>query len=93
MTTCTKTINIKPGYSSKTKLPFPGEGHQTVHGTVSDLIFCIEELPHLAFKRNGDDLIFTHWTTLADSFECSSLEIRTLDGRNIKVAVDTLVKY
>ena len=63
-----------------------------MHGTVSDLIFCVEEIPHMAFQRNGDDLIFTHWVTLADSLECSSLDIKTLDGRNIKVAVDTLVK-
>ena len=92
MKLCTKTINIKPGYSAKTKLRFPGEGHQTVHGTVSDLIFCIEELPQLCYKRLGDDLIYTQWITLADSLECKSLDIKTLDGRTIKVPVDTLVK-
>lgn len=27
MAMCTKYLNIKPGYSSKTKLHFPGEGH------------------------------------------------------------------
>lgn len=81
MQLCTKSIHIKPGYNSKTALSFPKEGHQTVHGTVSDLIFCIEELPHLQFKRKGDDLIYTHRLSLADSFACPRVAVKTLDGR------------
>jgi DnaJ family protein B protein 1 len=92
MQLATKNIHIKAGYNGKTRLHFPGEGHQTVHGTVSDLIFCVKEVPHLVFKRQGDDLIYTHWLKLADAFACCSIDIKTLDGRTISVGVDSLVK-
>ena len=45
------------------------------------------------FKRKGDDLIYSQWVTLADSLQCSSIEVGTLDGRKISVSVDSLVKY
>jgi DnaJ-class molecular chaperone len=88
MQLCTKSIHIKPGYSCKTVLEFPKEGHQTVHGTVSDLILCIEEQPHLNFKRKGDDLIYTQSVSLADAFTCPNVVVKTLDGRTISVGVD-----
>jgi DnaJ-class molecular chaperone len=93
MQLCTKTISIKPGYGAKTVLSFPGEGHQTVHGTVSDLFFCIEELPHLSYTRKDDDLVFTKWITLAEALDCPSQKIKTLDGRTISVGVDSLIRY
>lgn len=91
MEMCTKTIHIKPGYSCKNVLHFPKEGHETVHGTVSDLIFCIEEVPHFNFVRKGDDLVYTQIVTLADAFACPNVSLKTLDGRTIEVAVDEIV--
>ena len=88
MQLCTKSIHINPGYNNKTVLQFPKEGHQTVHGNVTDLIFCIEELPHFNFRRKGDDLIYTQTVKLEDAFTCPNVVLKTLDDRTLSVGVD-----
>jgi DnaJ-class molecular chaperone len=88
-----KPVHIKPGYSSSTVLRVEGEGHQNVHGNSSDLLFKIEELPHPSYSRKGDNLIYTHMLTLAEVFECATLNVPTLDGRSLAVAIDSIPKY
>lgn len=86
-------MHIKPGYSPATLLLFPGKGHETVHRTVSDLYFQIQELPHPHYRRIGDDLIYTHFMSLIEALDCKSIEVPTLDGRHIKVGLDEIATY
>ena len=93
MVQTSKTINIKPGYHEDSVLIFPGEGHQTVHGVTSDLLFDVYELPHPCFTRKGDNLIYTHILSLSEALNCSSISVITLDKRNIQVSIDSIVRY
>ena len=88
-----KIANIKPGYSSTTAITFPGQGHQTVHGIVTDLLLDIEEQPHPLYSRKGDDLIYTHCIPLADALSCGSIQLMTLDFRSLSVSIDSIVRY
>jgi DnaJ family protein B protein 4 len=78
---------VKAGYSSKTVLRFAGEGHQTVHGAVSNLLFKIEELPHPNYFRQGDNLVYTHRLSLADAIGGTVVEVVTLDNRTLSLGV------
>jgi DnaJ family protein B protein 4 len=85
---CYKKLYIKPGYGTKDVLEFPGEGHQTVHGMVSNLYFRIEEIHDSVYTRRGTDLIYTHKLSLAEALSCSSIDVVTLDQRVISVSLD-----
>lgn len=87
------TVHIKPGYSSQTVLVLNGQGHETVHRTVSDLYFQIKEIPHSQFVRKGDDLIYTHNLSLADAIDAKSITVPTLDGRKLSVGLDQIATY
>lgn len=45
----------------------------------------IEEKPHATFKREGDDLVYTHNITLAQALTGFDVNLRTLDGRSLSV--------
>ena len=87
-----KKLHIKAGYGAKDVLEFPGEGHQTVHGLVSNLYFRIKEFDDKVYTRKGNDLIYTHKISLADALSCSSIEVTTLDYRVITVSLDSIVR-
>lgn len=48
-------------------------------------VFVVEEKPHPVFKREGDDLIYTHNITLAQALTGFDISLRTLDGRALSV--------
>ena len=62
-----RQIEVKKGYSNKTELRFPKEGNEKNGYATTDLVIKLVEVPHPEFKRNGDDLIYTHKITLNDA--------------------------
>lgn len=79
------TIDVKPGWKAGTKITFPKEGDERPGVEPADIVFVIEEKPHAVFKREGNDLIYTHNITLAQALTGFDVSLRTLDGRPLTV--------
>uniref|UniRef100_A0A0E0DLG0 J domain-containing protein n=1 Tax=Oryza meridionalis TaxID=40149 RepID=A0A0E0DLG0_9ORYZ len=85
------TIDIKPGWKKGTKVTFPKKGNEKPNIIPSDLVFIIEERSHARFKRDKDDLIYTHRISLVEALTGCTVQLTTLDGRNLTVPVKSVV--
>lgn len=80
-----KEIKINPGWKDGTKITFACEGDEAIGVIPADIIFTLQTRPHDNFTRDGDDLIHTVNVDLADAMSGFSTNIKTLDGRNLKI--------
>jgi DnaJ-class molecular chaperone len=71
----TKTIIINPGFSNKTPLVFPGQGHSEPGYQQSMLIFNLIEVNEKNFRREGDDLIYTEQISLMEALDAKSITV------------------
>jgi DnaJ homolog subfamily B member 4 len=78
-------VTVKPGWKAGTKIRFPNAGDELIPGQAQTIAFVIEEKPHSVYKRDGDDLFTELDLTLVEAFTGFSKEIKTLDGRTLKV--------
>ena len=62
-----KEVEVKKGYGKWTELRFPGEGNEANGYPTTDLIVKFSEVAHPEFKRNVNDLIYTHVISLSDA--------------------------
>ncbi|KAI4328362.1 hypothetical protein L6164_020720 [Bauhinia variegata] len=86
-------IDIQPGWKKGTKITFPEKGHQEPGTTApGDLIFVVDEKPHAFFKRDGNDLVFVQKILLLEALTGKTLNLTTLDGRNLTIQVTDIVK-
>ncbi|KAL7169639.1 hypothetical protein ACSBR2_034641 [Camellia fascicularis] len=85
------TIEIKPGWKKGTKITFPEKGNEQRGVIPSDLVFIIDEKPHSVFKRDGNDLVVTQKISLVDALTGYTAQITTLDGRNLTVAINSII--
>ncbi|AED93459.1 unnamed protein product [Arabidopsis thaliana] len=85
------TIVVKPGWKKGTKIKFPDKGNEQVNQLPADLVFVIDEKPHDLFTRDGNDLITSRRVTLAEAIGGTTVNINTLDGRNLPVGVAEIV--
>ncbi|KAK6116478.1 hypothetical protein DH2020_049771 [Rehmannia glutinosa] len=85
-------IHIKPGWKKGTKITFPEKGNHEPGAAPGDLIFVVDEKPHPTFKRDGNDLIINQKISLLDALTGKTLNITTLDGRNLAITVSDIVK-
>ena len=74
-------IEIKPGFSTATRLVFPCKGNETDGAFPSDLIISLKESENANFRREGNDLIYVHKVSLIDALEPKPFHINTLDSR------------
>lgn len=85
-------IDIKPGWKNGTKITFPEKGNQEPGRTPGDLIFVVDEKPNAIFKRDGNDLIVNQKITLLEALTGRTLDLITLDGRNISVPLKGITR-
>lgn len=85
-------IDIRPGWKKGTKITFPEKGNQEPGLLPGDLIFVIDEKPHSTFKRDGNDLLIHQKVSLLDARTGKTLNVTTLDGRNLTIEVSDIVK-
>ena len=64
-----KKIEIKPGFGKQTVLRFREEGHDSIGRTTTDLVVKFEEATHECYRRNGNDLVYTHKVSLLDALK------------------------
>ncbi|PWA56537.1 chaperone DnaJ [Artemisia annua] len=86
------TIEIKPGWKKGTKVTFPEKGNQEPGIIAADLIFIIDEKPHEVFTREGNDLIINQEIPLIEALTGKTIDLTTLDGRNLLIPVTEIVK-
>lgn len=85
------TIDIKPGWKKGTKITFPGKGNEQVNQLPADLVFIIDEKPHDVYKREGNDLIVHQNISLVDALAGTTINLKTLDGRDLSINVNEVV--
>ncbi|XP_075480415.1 uncharacterized protein LOC142521107 [Primulina tabacum] len=86
------TIHIKPGWKKGTKITFPEKGNHEPGRAPGDLIFVIDEKPHPVFKRDGNDLLVNKKISLLDALTGKTINLTTLDGRDLAVPVSDIIK-
>lgn len=86
------TIEIRPGWKKGTKITFPEKGNQEPGVIAADLIFVIDEKPHEVFTREGNDLVVNQEISLVEALTGKTVELTTLDGRNLLIPVTEMVK-
>ncbi|KVI06374.1 dnaJ homolog subfamily B member 1-like [Cynara cardunculus var. scolymus] len=86
------TIEIRPGWKKGTKITFPEKGNQEPGVIAADLIFVIDEKPHEVFTREGNDLVVNQEISLVEALTGKTVELTTLDGRNLVIPVTEMVK-
>ncbi|XP_013603763.1 PREDICTED: dnaJ homolog subfamily B member 1-like isoform X5 [Brassica oleracea var. oleracea] len=85
------TIGVKPGWKKGTKITFPEKGNEHPGVIPADLVFIINEKPHLVFTREGNDLIVTQKVSLADALIGYTVNLTTLDGRTLTIPVTNVI--
>lgn len=86
------TIEIKPGWKKGTKITFPEKGNQEPGVIPADLIFVVDEKPHPLYKRDGNDLVVNQEITLLEALTGKTLDLTTLDGRNLMIPLTDIIK-
>jgi len=78
---------------AKTKLKLKGKGNEEYRWPASDVIISIKRIvdDDTVWNRRGDNLIYTHPISLADSFNAKPIQIKTLDGRILKLNIDKYI--
>ena len=84
-------INIKPGWKKGTKITFPEKGNEQPNVTPPDLVFVIDEKPHNTFTRDGNDLVVTKHITLVEALTGYTVNLTTLDGRNLTIPINNVM--
>nr|GMC74338.1 DnaJ homolog subfamily B member 1 [Ipomoea batatas] len=86
------TIEIKPGWKKGTKITFLEKGNQEPGVIPADLVFVVDEKPHAVFVRDGNDLIVSKEISLLEALTGKTLEVTTLDRRNLMIPLTEIVK-
>ncbi|XP_008813154.2 dnaJ homolog subfamily B member 4-like [Phoenix dactylifera] len=85
------SIDVKPGWKKGTKITFPDKGNEQADLLPADLVFVIDEKPHDVYKRDGNDLVVYQKIPLVDALAGTSINLTTLDGRDLAVNVIDVV--
>ena len=64
----------------------PGDEH--LGRQAADIVFTIDEKPHALFKREGNDLVYTHRLPLVDALAGTTLSLTHLDGEQIRIPIN-----
>jgi len=81
-------IHIPAGIESGQQIRYDGMGDNSIpHLRPGDLIVNIIVRPHPVFRREGISLIYDHVVSAWDAMIGSDIDIRTLDGKQLKITV------
>ncbi|XP_057450623.1 uncharacterized protein LOC130742545 [Lotus japonicus] len=85
------TIDVKPGWKKGTKITFPEKGNEQPNIAPADLVFVIDEKPQSVFTRDGNDLIVTQKISLVEALTGYTVQLTTLDGRNLSILINNII--
>ncbi|KAI7838345.1 hypothetical protein COHA_007913 [Chlorella ohadii] len=81
-------IHVRPGWKAGTKITFQEKGDEHPGRIAADIIFVLQEKPHPVFRRDGNDLIYTHRVPLVEALCGTAVHLQTLDGRPLAVPIN-----
>ena len=82
-------ITVKPGWKAGTKITFAEEGDRVPGKQPADVVFSLREKPHELFRRDGDDLLYTHTVSLGDALCGTAVPVSNLQGGKFHVDCST----
>eukprot|EP00475_Leptophrys_vorax_P040369 TRINITY_DN7472_c0_g1_i1.p1 TRINITY_DN7472_c0_g1~~TRINITY_DN7472_c0_g1_i1.p1 ORF type:complete len:225 (+),score=36.77 TRINITY_DN7472_c0_g1_i1:53-676(+) len=85
------TVDVKPGWKKGTKVTFVEKGNEQPGTIPADISFIIDEKPHDRFTRDGNDLVYTVKVPLVDALTGYTVNITTLDSRNLSFTVSDVI--
>merc|ERR1711931_54823 len=85
------SIRVKKGWKQGTRITFPEEGDQGPNTIPADIVYVLKEKEHDLFKRENDDLIYNAKIPLGKALVGCFVELPTLDGRILSVAINDIV--
>ncbi|XWS70815.1 hypothetical protein CRYUN_Cryun03dG0081500 [Craigia yunnanensis] len=85
------TIDVKPGWKKGTKITFPDKGNEQPNQLPADLVFVIDEKPHDFYKRDGNNLVVNQRVSLAEALGGTTINLVSLDGRNLSLPVTDII--
>uniref|UniRef100_A0A0E0Q8W4 Chaperone DnaJ C-terminal domain-containing protein n=2 Tax=Oryza rufipogon TaxID=4529 RepID=A0A0E0Q8W4_ORYRU len=84
-------VKVLPGSRKGTKITLPYEGSHFYGQPPHDLILTLDIAPHETYILYGNDLV-VHWVLrLVDALAKCTINLKTLDGRYLKIKVDEVV--
>jgi len=88
----TVSIKIPAGVVDGMQLKVTGRGNEASgNGVAGDLLVAIEELPHEALQREGDNLHYDLYISFSDAVLGTSKEIETVTGK-VRIKIETGVQ-
>ncbi|MFC1890112.1 DnaJ C-terminal domain-containing protein [Thermodesulfobacteriota bacterium] len=81
------SVKVPPGIQDGKKLRLSGKGQGGGGAPVGDLYFRIRVQPHKTFKREGDNLLMERKILFSEAVLGTTLDVVTLEGKNVKVKV------
>lgn len=85
-------INVMKGWKKGTKVIFQHEGNEGPGISPADVVIVIEEKPHKIFTREGDNLLYIAIITLEKALTGVTLDVPTLDGRQLPIPVNDIIQ-
>lgn len=81
-------INIPAGVGKGMQMTVSGKGNAARRGGINgDLIVVIDEEPHPELIRDGNDLLFSLYLSIAEASLGTQIEIPTIEGK-VKIKID-----
>lgn len=85
-------VEVLPGWKKGTKITFPNKGDK-LHGQLAqDLTFVLDSKPHDVYNLEGNNLLVKQVIPLVDALAGAEINLTTLDGRNLPVRVEEVVR-
>jgi len=85
-------IPLKSGLNNESKINLSNKGNQ-FKNIRTNLIICINELPHEIFKRHNDDLFITINLNLYQALFGFKIKIKHLDNRELIITTNDITEF
>ncbi|CAJ1956630.1 unnamed protein product [Sphenostylis stenocarpa] len=85
------SIDVQAGWKKGTKITVPKKGNVEPNVTPADIVFTIDEKRHGVYTREGYNLVVTQKISLLEALTGYTVNLVTLDGRNLTVPINRVI--
>ncbi|CCW62842.1 unnamed protein product [Phytomonas sp. EM1] len=84
-------VRVAKGAKTGDRFHIDGRGNTSPGFARGDVVVVLQLQPHDRFRREGNDLVVTEPIFLSDALCGTTLTVRTIDGRELRVLIDEIV--